>query len=298
MLAENITELIGNTPLLRLGNGNIYAKLEYFNPLHSVKDRAALYMIEGAEKRGELKPGGTVVEATSGNTGIGLTYIALQKGYNAVLVMPENMSDERKKLLRHLGAEVVLTPKSEGMAGAHAKADEIARKRERGAFVPDQFANPDNARAHEETTAQEIIKDLGDTAPDYLVLTFGSGGTLSGLGRALKKVYPALKVVAVEPEESPLLSRGYAGAHGIQGIGANFLPALLDKDVIDETVCVKSADAIAAATRAAKEYGTLIGISSGAALVASELVSARNSEAVVVTLFPDTGERYLSVWDS
>ena len=293
MLAENITELIGNTPLLRLRNGNIYAKLEYFNPLHSVKDRAALYMIKGAEKRGKLKAGGTVVEATSGNTGIGLTYIALQKGYNAVLVMPENMSDERKKLLRHLGAEVVLTPKEEGMAGAHAKADEIAR--ERGAFVPDQFSNPDNARAHEETTAQEIIKDLGDTAPDYLVLTFGSGGTLSGLGRALKKVYPALKVVAVEPEESPLLSRGYAGSHGIQGIGANFIPALLDKEVIDETVCVKSADAIAAATRAAKEYGTLIGISSGAALVASELVSARDPAAVVVTLFPDTGERYLSV---
>lgn len=296
MLKNNITELIGNTPLLRLGNGNIYAKLEYFNPLHSVKDRAALYMIEGAEKRGELKPGGTVVEATSGNTGIGLTYIALQKGYNAVLVMPENMSDERKKLLRHLGAEVVLTPKEEGMAGAHAKADEIAR--ERGAFVPDQFANPDNARAHEETTAKEIISDLGDIKPDYLVLTFGSGGTLTGLGRALKKVYPELKVVAVEPEESPLLSRGYAGAHGIQGIGANFIPDLLDKEVIDETVCVKSADAIVGATRAAKEYGTLIGISSGAALVASELVAARNSEAVVVTLFPDTGERYLSVWES
>lgn len=296
MLAENITELIGNTPLLRLGNGNIYAKLEYFNPLHSVKDRAALYMIEGAEKRGELKAGGTVVEATSGNTGIGLTYIALQKGYNAVLVMPENMSDERKKLLRHLGAEVVLTPKEEGMAGAHAKADEIAR--ERGAFVPDQFSNPDNALAHEETTAKEIIADLNGIEPDYLVLTFGSGGTLSGLGRALKKVYPALKVVAVEPEESPLLSRGYAGAHGIQGIGANFLPALLDKDVIDETVCVKSADAIARAARAAKEYGTLVGISSGAALVASELIAARDPEAVVVTLFPDTGERYLSVWDS
>ena len=296
MLKNNITELIGNTPLLRLGNGNIYAKLEYFNPLHSVKDRAALYMIEGAEKRGELKAGGTVVEATSGNTGIGLTYIALQKGYNAVLVMPENMSEERKKLLRHLGAEVVLTPKEEGMAGAHAKADEIAR--ERGAFVPDQFANPDNALAHEETTAKEIIADLGETKPDYLVLTFGSGGTLSGLGRALKKVYPQLKVVAVEPEESPLLSRGYAGAHGIQGIGANFIPALLDKDVIDETVCVKSADAIVGATRAAKEYGTLIGISSGAALVASELVSARDPAAVVVTLFPDTGERYLSVWDS
>lgn len=296
MLAKNITDLIGNTPLLRLGKGNIYAKLEYFNPLHSVKDRAALYMIEGAEKRGELKAGGTVVEATSGNTGIGLTYIALQKGYNAVLVMPENMSDERKKLLRHLGAEVVLTPKEDGMAGAHAKADEIAR--ERGAFVPDQFANPDNARAHEETTAKEIISDLGDIKPDYLVLTFGSGGTLTGLGRALKKVYPELKVVAVEPEESPLLSRGYAGAHGIQGIGANFIPDLLDKEVIDETVCVKSADAIVGATRAAKEYGTLIGISSGAALVASELVAARNSEAVVVTLFPDTGERYLSVWDS
>ena len=296
MLKNNITELIGNTPLLRLGKGNIYAKLEYFNPLHSVKDRAALYMIEGAEKRGELKAGGTVVEATSGNTGIGLTYIALQKGYNAVLVMPENMSEERKKLLRHLGAEVILTPKEKGMAGAHAKADEIAR--ERGAFVPDQFANPDNALAHEETTAKEIISDLGDIKPDYLVLTFGSGGTLTGLGRALKKVYPELRVVAVEPEESPLLSRGYAGAHGIQGIGANFIPDLLDKEVIDETVCVKSADAIVGATRAAKEYGTLIGISSGAALVASELVSARDPATVVVTLFPDTGERYLSVWES
>ena len=296
MLKNNITELIGNTPLLRLGKGNIYAKLEYFNPLHSVKDRAALYMIEGAEKRGELKAGGTVVEATSGNTGIGLTYIALQKGYNAVLVMPENMSDERKKLLRHLGAEVILTPKEKGMAGAHAKADEIAR--ERGAFVPDQFSNPDNALAHEETTAKEIIADLNGIEPDYLVLTFGSGGTLTGLGRALKKVYPELRVVAVEPEESPLLSLGYAGAHGIQGIGANFIPALLDKDVIDETVCVKSADAIAAAARAAKEYGTLIGISSGAALVASELIAARDPAAVVVTLFPDTGERYLSVWDS
>ena len=296
MLAKNITDLIGNTPLLKLGSGNIYAKLEYFNPLHSVKDRAALYMIEGAEKRGELKACGTVVEATSGNTGIGLTYIALQKGYKAVLVMPENMSDERKKLLRHLGAEVVLTPKEEGMAGAHAKADEIAR--ERGAFVPDQFANPDNALAHEETTAKEIIADLGETKPDYLVLTFGSGGTISGLGRALKKVYPQLKVVAVEPEESPLLSRGYAGAHGIQGIGANFIPALLDKDVIDETVCVKSADAIRAAARAAKEYGTLIGISSGAALVASKLIAARAPKAVVVTLFADTGERYLSVWES
>ena len=296
MLAKNITDLIGNTPLLKLGSGNIYAKLEYFNPLHSVKDRAALYMIEGAEKRGELKACGTVVEATSGNTGIGLTYIALQKGYKAVLVMPENMSDERKKLLRHLGAEVVLTPKEEGMAGAHEKADEIAR--ERGAFVPDQFANPDNALAHEETTAKEIIADLGETKPDYLVLTFGSGGTISGLGRALKKVYPQLKVVAVEPEESPLLSRGYAGAHGIQGIGANFIPELLDKDVIDETVCVKSADAIRAAARAAKEYGTLIGISSGAALVASELIAARAPKAVVVTLFADTGERYLSVWES
>ena len=296
MLKNNITELIGNTPLLRLGKGNIYAKLEYFNPLHSVKDRAALYMIEGAEKRGELKAGGTVVEATSGNTGIGLTYIALQKGYNAVLVMPENMSDERKKLLRHLGAEVILTPKEKGMAGAHAKADEIAR--ERGAFVPDQFSNPDNALAHEETTAKEIIADLNGIEPDYLVLTFGSGGTLTGLGRALKKVYPELRVVAVEPEESPLLSLGYAGAHGIQGIGANFIPALLDKEVIDETVCVKSADAIARAARAAKEYGTLIGISSGAALVASELIAARDPAAVVVTLFPDTGERYLSVWDS
>lgn len=291
---SNITELIGNTPLLKLKGHNIYAKLEYFNPLHSVKDRPALYMIEGAEARGELKRGGTVIEATSGNTGIGLAYVAKQKGYNAILVMPENMSAERIKLLRHIGAEVVLTPKSEGMNGAVNKAKEIQASTP-NSFIASQFTNPDNARAHEETTAKEIIRDLGDIEPDYLVLVFGSGGTVTGLGRALKRKYPDLKVVAVEPKESPLLSEGRAGSHGIQGIGANFLPELLDKSVIDEVRTVETAKAYEYMKYAITEYGTLVGISSGAALKAALDVESENPGKTVVTLFPDTGERYLSL---
>ena len=219
MLTDDILKLIGHTPLLKLDGTNIYAKLEYFNPLHSVKDRAALYMIEGAIGRGELAPGGTVVEATSGNTGIGLAAVAARKGLRLITVLPENMSEERKKLLRHLGAEVIETPADQGMAGSVRRANELAA--ELGAFVPDQFSNPDCITAHIETTAQEIVADLGDIVPDYLVLTFGSAGTLTGVSGSLKKVYPNIKCIAVEPKESPLLSEGIAGKHGIQGIGAN-----------------------------------------------------------------------------
>lgn len=294
MLTDDILKLIGKTPLLKIDGTNIYAKLEYFNPLHSVKDRAALYMIEGAMKRGELSPGGTVVEATSGNTGIGLAAVAARKGLRLITVLPENMSDERKKLLRHLGAEVVETPAEKGMAGSVERAMEIAA--ETGAFVPDQFSNPDCITAHIETTAAEIIEDLGDIKPDYLVLTFGSAGTLTGISGTLKKVYPDIKCIAVEPKESPLLSKGVAGKHGIQGIGANFIPSLLDRSLIDEVMAIGTDEAYAEARYAAKHYATLVGISSGAALAAAKKVQAADPGANIVTLFPDTGERYLSVW--
>lgn len=293
MLAKDILELIGKTPLLKLDDAEIYVKLEYFNPLHSVKDRAALYMIEGAMSRGELRAGGTVVEATSGNTGIALAYIAARKGLKLVTVLPENMSEERKKLLRHLGAEVVETPAALGMNGSVEEARRIAA--ERKAFVPDQFSNPDGIKAHVETTAREIIADLDDVKPDYLVLVFGSAGTLTGLSRALKSEYPNLKTIAVEPAESPLVSTGKWGAHGIQGIGANFVPALFDKQAVDEVMTVTTDEAYEKMRYAATRYGTLVGISSGAALAAAKRVAAADPSAVILTLFPDTGERYLSV---
>lgn len=293
MLKNNVTEFIGGTPLLKLGQTNIYAKLEYFNPLHSVKDRAALYMLKGALERGEIKTGGTVIEPTSGNTGVGLAYVARNMGINAILVMPDNMSVERQAILKILGAQIVLTPASLGMKGAIEKANEL-KETIPGSFIPNQFNNPDNVRAHVETTAKEIIQDLGDLKPNYLVLSFGSGGTITGLGRALKEAYPMLKVVAVEPEESPLLSKGYSAPHRIQGIGANFIPGILDTSIIDEIITVKGEDAIEYAIKGAQDYGTFIGISSGANLKASLDVASRDSEATIITLFPDTGERYLS----
>ncbi len=293
MLKNNVTEFIGGTPLLKLGQTNIYAKLEYFNPLHSVKDRAALYMLKGALERGEIKTGGTVIEPTSGNTGVGLAYVARNMGINAILVMPDNMSVERQAILKILGAQIVLTPASLGMKGAIEKANEL-KETIPGSFIPNQFNNPDNVRAHVETTAKEIIQDLGDLKPNYLVLSFGSGGTITGLGRALKEAYPMLKVVAVEPEESPLLSKGYSAPHRIQGIGANFIPSILDTSIIDEIITVKGEDAIEYAIKGAQDYGTFIGISSGANLKASLDVASRDSEATIITLFPDTGERYLS----
>jgi len=293
MFKTDITELIGSTPLLKLGETNIYAKLEYFNPLHSVKDRAALYMLKGAMERGEISAGGTVIEPTSGNTGVGLSYIAKRFGINSIMVMPDNMSKERISVLKILGAQIVLTPAKDGMSGAIKKANELKAEIP-NSFIPNQFENPDNSRAHYETTAKEIIADLGDVTPDYLVVSFGSGGTISGLGKALKEKYPSLKVIAVEPEESPLLSKGYSGSHKIQGIGANFIPAILDKSVIDEIITVKSDDAITFALKGAKDYGTFIGISSGASLKASLDLHANSPKAVIVTLFADTGERYLS----
>ena len=293
MLKNNITEFIGGTPLLKLGQTNIYAKLEYFNPLHSVKDRAALYMLKGALERGEIKTGGTVIEPTSGNTGVGLAYVARNMGINAILVMPDNMSVERQAILKILGAQIVLTPASLGMKGAIEKANEL-KETIPGSFIPNQFNNPDNVRAHVETTAKEIIQDLGDLKPNYLVLSFGSGGTITGLGKALKEAYPMLKVVAVEPEESPLLSKGYSAPHRIQGIGANFIPGILDTSIIDEIITVKGEDAIEYAIKGAQDYGTFIGISSGTNLKASLDVASRDSEATIITLFPDTGERYLS----
>ena len=293
MYKNNITELIGGTPLLKLGNTNIYAKLEYFNPLHSIKDRAAYFMLKGALERGEIKEGGTVIEPTSGNTGVGLSYIAPQFGIKSIMVMPDNMSQERIAILKILGAQIVLTPASLGMAGAIQKAKEL-NDTIPNSFIPNQFENQDNAKAHIETTSKEIIADLDETTPDYLVAVFGSGGTISGVGKALKERYPDIKVVAVEPKESPLLSQGKAGAHKIQGIGANFIPALLNKDIIDEVRTVESDTAIDTALYAARTYGTLVGISSGAALQASMDIANEHPNANIVTIFPDTGERYLS----
>lgn len=293
MLKNNITDLIGNTPLLKLGETKIYAKLEYFNPLHSIKDRAAFFMLKGALERGEITEGGTVIEPTSGNTGVGLAYIARSLGIKAILVMPDNMSKERISILKILGAEIVLTPAKDGMLGAIKKAKELSLAMP-NSFIPNQFDNLDNPRAHLETTAKEIIKDLGDVIPDYLVLTVGSGGTITGLGKALKERYPNLQVVAVEPKESPLLSLGYSGPHKIQGIGANFVPSILDLGLIDKVVTVSGEDAINYALKGAKDYGTFIGISSGAALKASLDISTLYPQAVILTVFPDTGERYLS----
>lgn len=293
MYKNNITELIGGTPLLKLGNTNIYAKLEYFNPLHSIKDRAAYFMLKGALERGEIKEGGTVIEPTSGNTGVGLSYIAPQFGIKSIMVMPDNMSQERIAILKILGAQIVLTPASLGMAGAIQKAKEL-NDTIPNSFIPNQFENQDNAKAHIETTSKEIVADLGEITPDYLVAVFGSGGTISGVGKALKERYPDIKVVAVEPKESPLLSQGKAGTHKIQGIGANFIPALLNKDIIDEVRTVESDTAIDTALYAARTYGTLVGISSGAALQASMDIANEHPNANIVTIFPDTGERYLS----
>ncbi len=293
MFKTNITELIGGTPLLKLGAFNIYAKLEHFNPLHSTKDRAAYYMLKGALERGDLTVGGTVIEPTSGNTGVGLSFCAPQFGLKTVMVMPDNMSAERISILKILGAEIVLTPASLGMAGAIEKAKELAQSLP-NSFIPNQFENFDNPLAHEETTAREIIADLGDVTPDLLVLTFGSGGTITGLAKTLKARYPDLKVVAVEPKESPLLSKGVSGAHKIQGIGANFIPKILDTSLIDEVKTVKGDDAVETALYAAKAFGTFVGISSGAALKVSLELAKEYPNANIVTLFPDTAERYLS----
>ena len=293
-----LTDLIGNTPLLALERWapeyKILAKLERANPLGSAKDRAAWYMILDAEARGLVQPGGTIVEPTSGNTGVGLAYIGAIRGYKVVLTMPETMSAERRALLAALGAELVLTPGGEGMQGAIAKAEALAAQRP-GAWMPDQFNNPANARAHYETTGREIWRDT-DGLVDIFVATVGSGGTLTGAGRYLKEKNPDIRVVAVEPAESPVLSGGRPGPHKIQGIGAGFVPGVLDMGLVDEVLTVTGAEAYRAARELAGTEGVLCGVSSGAAAAAAGKLAARPEYAGrrIITVLPDTGERYLS----
>ena len=298
---QNITEKIGNTPLIRLNRFNttkatILVKVESFNPLSSVKDRIALAMIEGAEKRGQLKSGSVIIEPTSGNTGVGLAYIAAVKGYKLIITMPETMSVERRKLLSALGAELILTDGSLGMKGAIAKAEEISRHTP-DSFIPSQFENPDNPSVHYATTGPEIWTDSGEKV-DLFIAGVGTGGTITGVGRYLKEKNPSVKIVAVEPATSPVLSEGYGGPHKIQGIGAGFVPATLDRSVIDEIYTVEDAKAGEAARQAAKLDGLLVGISSGAALSAALTYAQRDEWAgkTIVVMLPDTGERYLSTW--
>lgn len=298
---NSVTEIVGKTPLLRLNNiektyaldAEIYAKLEYLNPAGSVKDRTAKFMIEDAEKRGALASGMTIVEPTSGNTGIGLAAVAAAKGYKVILTMPETMSEERRRLIKAYGAEIVLTDGKKGMSGAVEKAEELAKD---GGIILGQFTNGANVRAHFETTGVEIWEDT-DGEADIFVAGVGTGGTLTGAGSFLKSKNPAIKVVAVEPLSSPLLSKGKAGAHGIQGIGANFVPEILNKDIYDEVVAVSDGDAVRFAREVVAREGVFVGISSGAALSAALSVASRpeNSRKKIIVIFPDSGDRYLSV---
>lgn len=299
---NSVTELIGGTPLLKANNfikandlkANIYVKLEYFNPAGSVKDRIAKAMIEQAEKDGKLKPGATIIEPTSGNTGIGLASVAAARGYKAILTMPETMSVERRNLLKAYGAKIVLTDGSKGMKGAIAKAEELAKETP-NSFIPEQFNNPANPAAHEATTGPEIYNDL-DGKVDAFIAGVGTGGTLTGVGHYLKKQNKDIHVVAVEPETSPVLSKGQAGPHKIQGIGAGFVPETLDTKVYDEVIAVANDDAFKYGRQFSHVEGVLIGISSGAALAAAIELAKRPEFAGknIVALLPDTGDRYLS----
>ncbi len=299
---KSATELIGRTPILEFSNieknkdlkAKILAKIEYFNPAGSVKDRIALQMIEDAEASGELKPGATIIEPTSGNTGIGLASIATAKGYKAVIVMPETMSVERRNIIKAYGAEIVLTEGSKGMKGAIAKAEELSKEIE-GSFVAGQFSNPSNPKAHRQTTGPEIWEDT-DGQVDVFVAGVGTGGTITGVGEYLKSKKPDVKIIAVEPSDSPVLSKGTAGAHKIQGIGAGFVPDTLNTEVYDEIIPVENDDAFAAAKEIASAEGILVGISSGAAFYVAKELAKRPEYAGknIVVLLPDSGDRYYS----
>ncbi len=297
MLINNITEAIGNTPLVKINklnktSNNIYAKVESFNPLSSIKDRAALFMIEEAEKQGLLQPSSVIIEPTSGNTGIALAYISIIKGYKCILVMPDSMSIERRMLLKSLGADIVLTKGAEGMSGAIKKANELVQNT-KNSFMPSQFDNQANALAHYKTTAQEIYKDL-DGQIDIFIATVGTSGTLTGCARYLKEMNPKIKVIAVEPYSSDVLSNGKSGSHKIQGIGAGFIPNLYNNNLVDQIIKVKDDDAFEQSRNLSKNEALLVGISSGAAFQAAIDVSNTVNEKNIVVIFADSGERYLS----
>ena len=302
MIYNNVAELIGKTPLMEMNNfkneynlkADIIAKLEYFNPAGSVKDRVGLKMIEEAEKEGRLKKGATIIEPTSGNTGIGLSAVATTKDYNVILTMPDTMSVERIKLLEAYGAKIVLTEGAKGMQGAIDKANELLKE------IPDsiiagQFTNPANPKVHYETTGPEIWEDT-EGKVDVFVAGVGTGGTITGVAKYLKEKNPDIKIVAIEPDDSPMLSEGRSGAHKIQGIGANFIPEVLDRELIDEVVRIKTEEAYEGARTAARKEGILVGISSGAALWGAKVIAEReeNKDKKIVVLLPDTGDRYLS----
>ncbi|GAB6940032.1 cysteine synthase A [Isoptericola variabilis] len=297
---DDATKLIGRTPLVRLNrlaaglDATVVAKLEFYNPANSVKDRIGVSIIDAAEASGALQPGGTIVEGTSGNTGIALAWVGAARGYNVVLAMPETMSKERRALLRAYGAELVLTPGAEGMKGAVAAAEKIAAERP-GAILARQFANEANPKVHRETTAEEIWADT-DGEVDVVVSGIGTGGTITGVGQVLKERKPEVRVVAVEPAESPILTGGNPGPHKIQGLGANFVPEILDTSVYDEVIDVNAETSVELARRAAKEEGLLVGISSGAAIAGALEVAKRpeNAGKLIVVVIPDFGERYLS----
>ena len=300
MILNNILEAIGNTPIIRLSrlfpNNEVYIKLEKQNPGGSIKDRIALAMIEDAEKAGILKPGGTIIEPTSGNTGIGLSFVAAVKGYKMIITMPESMSIERRKIMEAYGAEFVLTPKELGMKGAIAKAQELAETIE-GAWVPQQFENSSNPSIHYNTTAKEILADFPQGL-DYLITGVGTGGHLTGIGKALKEVNAATKVYAVEPSNSPVISGGEPGPHAIQGIGAGFIPKNLDTTIVDEAIQISKEEAFEFAKKAAEVEGLFVGISTGASLAAvAKTIENIPAEATILTVNYDTGERYLSIED-